>query len=78
MSRTLCVAEDPKLVSGKDRLVGDTVTLPPVALPSIRTVWVLLGKALSVIVNVAFLVVPPGSGGGPGVNVIGIVQLWPG
>jgi hypothetical protein len=31
-----------------------------------------------VIVRVALLVVPPGRGGGAGVNVSGIVQLWPG
>ena len=56
MSRTLCVAEDPKLVSGKDRLVGDTVTLPVDTLPSKGTFWVVLGNALSVIVSVAFRV----------------------
>ena len=43
VTRTLCVTDDPTLVSGKERLVGDTVTLPSVALPSSRTVWVLLG-----------------------------------
>ena len=37
-----------------------------------------LGYALSVMVRIADLVVPPGSGDGEGVYAMGIVQLWPG
>ena len=35
---TLCVTDNPTFVSGKVRLDGDAATLPPMALPSSRTV----------------------------------------
>lgn len=77
VTSTLCATEDPTFVLGKERLFGDTVTMPAVAPPSSRTVWLPVGS-LSVIVKDAYRMLPPGSGGGPGVKVRRIVQLWPG
>jgi hypothetical protein len=71
------VIDEPRFVCGKVRLIVSVKTLPPIALPSSTTVWVPLpGAALSVIVSVAFLAAVAVSG--EGVNVRGIVQLWPG